>query len=112
MQLKRRSGTKPGSLLKSAILVRSFAQWDEDAPGFMEMGLVGHDGGDARGEFIQTLNMVDVYSGWTETRAVKNKAQRWVFEALQEIRSVLPFPLLGVDSDNGAEFINEPLARY
>ena len=112
MQLKRRSGTKPGSLLKSAIPVRTFAQWDEGIPGFMEMDLVAHDGGNARGEFIQTLNMVDVYSGWTETRAVKNKAQRWVFQALQEIRSVLPIPLLGVDSDNGAEFINEPLARY
>jgi hypothetical protein len=112
MQLKRRSGTKPGSLLKGAIPVRTFAEWDGSIPGFMEIDLVGHDGGEARGEFIQTLNMVDVFSGWTETRAVKNKAQLWVFEALKEIRTELPFPLLGIDSDNGAEFINAHLLHY
>jgi len=112
MQLKRRSGTKPGSLLKSQIPVRTFSEWNEGAPGFFEVDLVAHDGGDARGEYAQTLDMVDVCSGWTETRAVKNKAQVWVFEALKEVREALPFPLLGLDCDNGAEFINAQLLRY
>jgi hypothetical protein len=112
LRLKRHSGTKPGSLLKGAIPVRTFDQWDDGIPGFLEIDLVGHDGGEAKGEFIQSLNMVDVHSGWTETRAVKNKAQLWVFEALKEIRTELPFPLLGIDSDNGAEFINAHLLRY
>lgn len=112
VQLKRRSGTKPGSLLKSQIPVRTFSEWNEKAPGFVEVDLVAHDGGDPRGEFIQTLDMVDVCSGWTETRAVKNKAQIWVFQALKEVRASLPFPLRGLDCDNGAEFINAHLLRY
>jgi len=112
LRLKARSGTKPGTLLKSQIPIRTFADWDEGRPGFVEVDLVAHDGGDGRGEFIQTLDMLDVFSGWTETRAVKNKAQRWVFEALKDARAALPFPLLGLDSDNGGEFINQELLRY
>lgn len=112
MQLKGRSGTKPGTLLKHKIPIRTFAQWDENRPGFVEIDLVGHDGGNSRGEFAQSLNITDVYSGWTQTRAVKNKAQVWVFEALKAIRSELPFDLLGIDSDNGSEFINDQLFRY
>jgi hypothetical protein len=112
MQLKGRSGTKPGSLLKGQIPVRTFSEWNEGAPGFFEVDLVAHEGGNAKGEYIQTLDMVDVFSGWTETRAVKNKAQVWVFEALREVRERLPFPMLGLDSDNGAEFINDELTRY
>lgn len=112
MRLKGRSGTEPGSLLKGQIPIRTFAEWDQKAPGFFEVDLVAHDGGDARGEYVQTLDMVDVFSGWTETRAVKNKAQIWVFEALREVRSRLPFPMLGLDCDNGAEFINAHLLRY
>jgi hypothetical protein len=110
--LKGRSHTKPGTLLKHQIPIRTFAQWDEKKPGFVEMDLVGHDGGDPSGEFAQTLNMTDVATGWTEAQAVKNKAQRWVFEALIDIRARLPFALLGIDSDNGAEFINNHLYRY
>jgi len=112
MRLKGRSGTKPGSLLKGQIPIRTFAEWDQKVPGFFEVDLVAHDGGNAKGEYVQTLDMVDVFSGWTETRAVKNKAQIWVFEALREVRGGLPFPMLGLDSDNGAEFINDELTRY
>jgi len=110
--LKGRSHTKPGTLLKHQIPIRTFAQWDEKKPGFVEIDLVGHDGGDPSGEFAQTLNVTDISTGWTEEQAVKNKAQRWVFEALTDIRARLPFDLLGIDSDNGAEFINNHLYNY
>jgi hypothetical protein len=110
--LKGRSHTKPGTLLKHQIPIRTFAQWDEKKPGFVEIDLVGHDGGDPSGEFAQTLNVTDIATAWTENQAVKNKAQHWVFEALTDIRDRLPFALLGIDSDNGAEFINNHLYRY
>ncbi len=111
-KIKGRSNTKPGTLLKNQIPIRTFSEWNEQRPGFVEIDLVGHDGGDARGEFMQTLDVTDIYSTWTETMAVKNKAQVWVFEALKEIRKRLPFELLGIDSDSGAEFINHHLYEY
>ncbi len=113
MRIKGRSHTKPGSLLKHSIPIRTFSDWDEDKPGFLEIDLVGHDGGSSSGEFAFTLNVTDVYSGWTEPWAVKNKAQKWVFQALLEMRyKKLPFAVLGIDSDNGGEFINAHLMRY
>ncbi|MEW6049417.1 MAG: DDE-type integrase/transposase/recombinase, partial [Bacillota bacterium] len=112
LQIKGRSGTKPGSLLKGAIPIRTFAEWDDTRPGFLEVDLVGHDGGDARGDFAQTLDMVDVATGWIETVAVRNKAQKWVVDALQRRLLAFPFPILGIDSDNGAEFINAQLLRF
>jgi hypothetical protein len=110
--IKGRSNTKPGTLLKKQIPIRTFSDWDEQRPGFGEIDLVGHDGGDAKGEFMQTLDLTDVCTTWTETEAVKNKAQIWVFEALKDIRERLPFDLLGIDSDSGAEFINHHLYNY
>jgi len=112
MQLKGRQGTKPGSLLRHQIPIRTFADWDDARPGFTEMDLVSHEGGDARGEFCYTLTLTDVATGWTECRAVRNRAERWTFEALKHLRERLPFPLLGVDSDNGSEFMNNHLIRY
>ena len=111
-QLRRRSHTKPGTLLKHQIPIRTFAEWDEAQPGFAEIDLVAHDGGLALGDFCQTLDLTDICTGWTETEAVPNKAQVWVFEAIQTIRQRLPFPLLGLDSDNGSEFVNHELLRY
>ncbi len=111
-QLKARSNTKPGTLLKHQIPIRTFSDWDELRPGFVEIDLVSHEGGDPKGDYIQTLDVTDVCTGWTETRAVKNKAQVWVFEALQEIMNRVPFAILGIDSDNGSEFINNHLLRY
>jgi len=111
-QLRRRAHTKPGTLLKHQIPIRTFAEWDEQQPGFAEIDLVAHDGGLALGDFCQTLDLTDICTGWTELGAVPNKAQVWVFEAIQEIRGRLPFPLLGLDSDNGSEFINGELLRY
>lgn len=110
--LRSRSKTKPGTLLKHQIPIRTFSEWDEQRPGFVEMDLVGHDGGDSSGDYIQSLDVTDVCTGWTETQAVRNKAQVWVFEALKQIRQRLPFRLLGMDSDNGSEFINSHLYRY
>lgn len=107
-----RSHTKPGTLLKSQIPIRTFSEWDDARPGFVEIDLVAHDGGDANGEFLFTLDVTDVCTGWTETMAVRNKSQVAVCEALVEIRKRLPFDLLGIDSDNGSEFINDHLFRY
>jgi hypothetical protein len=107
-----RGGTKPGSLLKHQIPIRTFMDWDERRPGFTEMDLVQHDGGNNNGFFACTLNMTDVCTGWTESRAVRTKAQSHVLSALAVLRAQLPFALLGVDSDNGQEFINAPLYRY
>jgi len=112
LELKSRSKTKPGSLLKHQIPIRTFSEWDDARPGFLEIDLVAHDGGNARGDYCQSLDATDVASGWSEQRAVRNKAQKWTFEALEKIRERLPFPLLGIDSDNGGEFINAHLARY
>jgi hypothetical protein len=108
----RRGGTKPGMLLKSQISIRTFADWDDKRPGFEEIDLVQHDGGNSSGFFACTLTVTDVCLGWTEMRAVVTKAQKHVFAALEHIRTDLPFPLLGLDSDNGAEFINDQLIRY
>jgi hypothetical protein len=112
MELKSRSGTKPGTLLKHQVPIRTFSDWDESKPGFMEVDLVSHGGGDERGDFGQTLSATDVSSAWTETEAVRNKAQVHVFKGITKIRARLPFDLLGLDSDNGSEFINNHLVAY
>ena len=109
---KGRSGTKPGTLLKHNIPVRTFAEGKDTEPGFVEIDLVAHDGGNARGEYAQTLDVVDVATRWTEIRAVKNKAQRWVFIALKRIIAKFLFPIKGIDSDNGSEFINVQMVRF
>lgn len=112
MQIKGRTGTKPGSLLKGAIAIRTFSDWDDTRPGFAQVDLVGHEGGNSSGFFAQTLTLTDVATGWTEPRALPNKARRWVIEAIDGVRAELPFALLGLDSDNGAEFINSHLLTY
>ncbi|MBI5188960.1 MAG: transposase family protein, partial [Nitrospirae bacterium] len=110
--LKGRARTKPGTLLKHQIPIRTFSEWDDMRPGFVEIDLVGHDGGDAGGEFAYTLDLTDVCTGWTETEAIRNRAQKWAFEALIRIQERLPFKLLGLDSDNDGAFINDHLLRY
>ena len=92
LRLKGRSRTKPGSLLKHQIPIRTFADWDEQEPGFFEIDLVAHDGGDASGDFCQTLTITDVDTGWVDLRGLKNKAQRWTHAALDCARRELPIP--------------------
>jgi len=109
---RARGFTKPGTLLKSQIPVRTWAEWNEDRPGFCELDLVDHSGGNLRDDHAWTLIFTDIKTTWTECVAVRNKAQTHVFAAVQRVRRRLPFPLLGIDSDNGSEFINNELYRY
>ena len=111
-QLKGRAHTRPGTLLKHQIPLRTFSEWDEQRPGFLEIDLVGHDGGVIDSLHAFTLNATDVATGWTVCVPLKNKAQVWSFAGLQQIRAKLPFSLLGIDSDNGSEFINESFFTY
>jgi hypothetical protein len=111
-QLKGRSHTKPGSLLKSQIPIRTWADWDDAVPGFVEIDLVGHEGGNTAGEHAYTLTVTDIATGWTENRSVPNKARKWVLAALDDIARIMPFPILGVDSDCGSEFINYHLLHW
>jgi len=111
-ELRGRSTTKPGTLRKNDIPIRLGTEWEDNKPGYMEMDLVAHCGETTAGDYVNTLDMTDIYSGWTETVAVINKAQMHVFAGIKAIRGRLPFTLLGVDSDNGSEFINSHLYRY
>ena len=103
--------TKPGSLLKHHIPIKT-NHWDVTTPGFTEVDLVSHSGSASEGEFLHSLNQIDIHTTWVETRAVLGKAQHRVKEAMDEMRLALPFKLLGIDSDNGSEFINDHLYRY
>jgi Integrase core domain len=111
-QRRGRVGTKPGSLLKSQIPVRTWAEWDDARPGFVEIDLVGHDGGNRAGGHAFTLTVTDIATGWTENRSVPDKTAKYVLAALNEIARTMPFPILGVDSDNGSEFINDHLLGW
>jgi len=104
--------TKPGSLLKKGIPVRTFADWDDARPGFVEVDLVAHCGQSTAGQYLNSLVMTDIATCWTECLAVLNKSQRQVGKAIVAARQRFPFPLLGIDSDNGSEFINANLLRY
>ena len=104
--------TKPGTLLKRSIPIRTFADWDDKRPGFFEADLVAHCGDSTHGDFVNTLVLVDVVTGWTDCEALAHKSQKAVTAAIDRIRKRLPYPMLGLDSDNGSEFINGTLARY
>lgn len=106
------STTKPSTLLKKAIPVHTFADWNEDRPGFMELDLVAHCGETVEGQFLNTLTCTDICTGWTEPIALRRRSQQAVQDALHRMRPELPFALLGIDSDNGSEFINDLLFRY
>jgi hypothetical protein len=112
MVLKGKSTTKPGTLLKRDIPLRLGTEWNDAIPGFVEIDLVAHCGSTAAGDFLHTLDVTDVCTGWTETQSVRNKAQQYVFAALFDIEKRMPFPYRGIDSDNGSEFINDQLYRY
>jgi hypothetical protein len=106
------STTKPGSLLKNLIPVQTFTAWDQEQPGFMEIDLVAHCGNTTEGQYLNTLTCTDLSTGWTDVTALPHRSQEAVSKAIHLMRQRLPFPLLGIDSDNGSEFINDTLYRY
>lgn len=106
------STTLPGALLRQQIPIHTYTEWTEQRTGFMEVDLVAHCGGTAAGDYCYTLTMTDIRTGWTECVAVPNRGQITVCDAIETGRRRLPFPLLGIDSDNGGEFINHFLKKY
>jgi len=106
------STTKPASLLKNSIPIKTFTEWQDNRPGFLEADLVSHCGQSSEGFYLNTLSTVDVASGWSECIGVWGKGQERVGAAVHRVRQRLPFPLLGLDSDNGSEFINQHLFNY
>ena len=106
------STTKPGSLLKNSIPIRTFTDWQENRPGYLEADTVAHCGGSVEGFYLNTLMAVDIASGWSEGNAVWGKSQERVGSAIHGLRQRFPFPILGLDTDNGGEFINQRLFNY
>lgn len=104
--------TKPGALLKQHIPVRTFADWNEHVPGFLEADLVAHCGDRPDGAFLATLVLTDVATGWVECQALLYRSQDQVLQGLKRARQLVPFSVLGVDTDNGGEFINGELVTY
>jgi hypothetical protein len=110
--LKRNRGlTCRGNLLKSQIPIR-ITDWDTSQLGYAEVDTVAHNGGDPSGEFIFTLDLTEIFSGWSEEEAVMGKGETGVLKALKNIREDLPFDLLGIDGDNGGEIINYQMLKY
>jgi len=106
------STTRAGTLLKQQIPIRTFAEWKEARPGFLEADLVAHCGTDIEGGYLYTLTLTDVATGWTECLLLLYRSQETVLAALQQARLLFPFPILGIDTDNGGEFINESVIAY
>jgi hypothetical protein len=104
--------TQAGPLLKHQIPIRTFQQWNETQPGFVEADLVAHCGGHPEGSFLYTFTLTDVATGWTECLPVLSKSAEAVLFAFEQARTLFPFPILGLDVDTGGEFINQHLMRY
>jgi hypothetical protein len=104
--------TRAGTLLKQQIPIRTFQEWNESRPGFLEADLVAHCGTDSEGGYLYTLTLTDVATGWTECLALLYRSQETVLAAFQQARMLFPFPVLGIDTDNGGEFINETVMAY
>ena len=106
------SRTRPGSMLKAQIPVRTWADWSETEPGYCEMDTVHHCDNDTGGQYVHTLNVTDVLLGWTEFQALKNRSETLVSCGVDSIVSRMPYPIKGLDSDGGGEFINNIMLRY
>lgn len=106
-----RTTTKPGTLLRKQIPIKT-NQWDESRPGFLEADTIAHCGESLLGDFVYTVNFVDIATGWSEQRAVWGKGETGVLKQIQDVEDSLPFPLLGFDCDNGSEFLNHHLMRH
>jgi len=107
-----RGTTKHGSLLKHQVPVRTFADWEEKKPGFFEADLVAHCGGSMEGSILFTLTLTDIATTWTECLPLLYRGQDAVIHAIDQVRQLIPFPILGLDSDNGSEFLNAELIAY
>ncbi len=106
------SHTRPGSLLKTSIPLKTWAEWNDTIPGFLQIDLVGHEGGDNNGQFHYSLDATDIATGWTETITVRSKGERIVAAGLEQLQLRFPFHIAGIHSDNGSEFINHHLLRW
>jgi hypothetical protein len=106
------STTRAGTLLKQQIPIRTFEEWKETRPGFLEADLVAHCGADKEGGYLYTLTLTDIATGWTECLPLLYRSQETVLAALQQAHLLFPFPILGIDTDNGGEFINEAVIAY
>jgi hypothetical protein len=105
-----RRATKPA--IRRAIPVRTFGDWNNPLPGFMQADLVSHGGENVAGSFAHTLVLTDIASGWTECVALAVREGLLIVDALTQLRTTMPFPLRGFDTDNGSEFINEAVLAY
>jgi hypothetical protein len=110
VSLRRRGGTRPGSLLRQSIPIRG--EWTEEGPGWLELDTVALCGGTLDDRHLWMLDAVDIRTDWTEQRALENRGQSSTLTQLRDLEASLPFPLLGVDSDNGGEFINHHVAAW
>src|SRR5256714_2449698 len=110
--LRGLSTKRAGTLLKQQIPIRTFEEWKETRPGFLEADLVAHCGADIEGGYLYTLTLTDIATGWTECLPLLHRSQEAVLAALQHARTLFPFPILGIDTDNGGEFINGVLVAY
>jgi len=106
------STTKPGKLLKHQIPIRTFADWEDEEPGFFEADLVAHCGWSMEGSFLYTLVLTDISTGWVECIALLHRSGASVIRGLDKASKLIPFPILGIDTDNGSEFINSDLIDY
>ena len=106
------STTQAGTLLKHQIPIRTFQDWNETQPGFLEADLVAHCGRQAEGGYLYTLTLTDIATGWTECLPLLYRSRETVLAALQRARTLFPFPILGIDTDNGGEFLNEEVVAY
>ena len=106
-----RTTTKPGTLLRKQIPIKT-NQWDQTRPGFLEADTIAHCGQTLLGQFVYTIDTVDIATGWTEQRALWGKGETDVLKQIQDIEDSLPFPLLGFDCDNGGEFLNWHLMKH
>lgn len=109
---RRRRHSVASSALRRSVPIRKFSDWGDPAPGFVEADLVSHSGPVARGSFVQTLVLTDIASGWTECAPLLVREQKLLTEVLSELRRLMPFPLLGFDTDNDSVFINETIRDY
>jgi hypothetical protein len=109
---RTRSMTRAGTLLKKQIPIRTFHGWDDAQPGFLEIDVVAHCGTLYAGSYLSTLTLTDVATGWTECVPLLHRGQALIIQALDRARQLLPFPMLGLDTDNGGEFINAEVLAY